>query len=53
LAGLYLLYTTVRAWMQRLLGGFWARMRYSVVALCALFMCWFYWYWNILGFQYY
>ena len=52
-AGLYLLYTTVRAWTQPLLGGFWARMRYSVVALCALFMCWFYWYWNILGFQYY
>jgi hypothetical protein len=32
----------------RILGA----VRYTVVALCALFMCWFYWYWNILGFQY-
>lgn len=52
LAGLYLLYRTFGVWRERLLGGGWARVRYSVVTLCALFMCWFYWYWNILGFQY-
>jgi CubicO group peptidase (beta-lactamase class C family) len=52
-AGLYLLYRMFVAWRQGLLGGTWPRLRYTVVALCALFMCWFYWYWNILGFQYY
>lgn len=53
LAGLYLLYRTVVVWRKRELAGAWARVRYSIVALCALFMCWFYWYWNILGFQYF
>ncbi|WP_405233107.1 serine hydrolase domain-containing protein [Lentisalinibacter salinarum] len=53
LAGLYLLYRTVQVWSGGTLAGVWARIRYTVVAVCALFMCWFYWYWNILGFQYY
>jgi CubicO group peptidase (beta-lactamase class C family) len=53
LAGLYLLYKTIAVWKDKLLGGFWARARYTVVTLCALFMCWFYYYWNILGFQYF
>jgi len=52
LAGLYLLYQNVAVWRQGLLAGRWSRVRYSVVTLCALFMCWFYYYWNILGFQY-
>jgi CubicO group peptidase (beta-lactamase class C family) len=52
LAGLYLVYRAIVAWRNGLLGGTWARVRYTVVALCALFMCWFYFYWNILGFQY-
>lgn len=52
LAGLYLVYRTVPVWRQRLLGGVWARIRYTIVTLAALFMCWFYYYWNILGFQY-
>jgi hypothetical protein len=52
LAGLYLLYRTLAVWRRKLLAGTWARARYTVVTLCALFMCWFYWYWNILGFQY-
>lgn len=52
LTTLYLLYQTVRVWQQRLLTGVWSRIRYSLVTLSALFMCWFYWYWNILGFQY-
>jgi hypothetical protein len=51
-AGLWLLYRTWGVWQRGLLAGTWARVRYSVVTLSALFMCWFYWYWNILGFQY-
>jgi len=52
LATLYLAYTTARVWQNRLLAGLWARIRYSTVTLAALAMSWFYWYWNILGFQY-
>lgn len=52
LAGLYLLYRTIGVWRMSLLNGVWSRVRYSVVTLSALFMCWFYVYWNILGFQY-
>jgi len=51
-AGLYLLFRTVLVWRNGLLSGTWARVRFSVVALFALFMCWFYYYWNILGYQY-
>jgi CubicO group peptidase (beta-lactamase class C family) len=53
LAGLYLLYRTIGVWGQGLLTGFWARARFTIVTLSALFMCWFYWFWNILGFQYF
>jgi CubicO group peptidase (beta-lactamase class C family) len=52
LAALYLLYRTIGVWMGGLLAGFWARFRYSIITLCALFMCWFYYFWNILGYQY-
>jgi hypothetical protein len=52
LAGLYLLYRTFIVWRQAVFGSLWARLRYTVVALSALFMCWFYYYWNILGYQY-
>ncbi|HEX5787123.1 MAG TPA: serine hydrolase domain-containing protein [Woeseiaceae bacterium] len=52
LAGLYLAWRAVGVWRDRLYGGAWPRVRHTVVALCALFMCWFYWYWNILGYQY-
>jgi hypothetical protein len=52
LAGLYLVYRTVIVWRQGVFGGLWARLRYTVVTLSALFMCWFYYYWNILGYQY-
>ncbi|MDH3363451.1 MAG: beta-lactamase family protein [Gammaproteobacteria bacterium] len=51
-ATLYLAYKTVVVWKDRLLATVWARIRYSIVALAGLFMAWFYWYWNILGFQY-
>jgi hypothetical protein len=52
LAGLYLAFRTIGVWRGGLLAGTWARLRYSVIALCGLFMCWFYWFWNILGWQY-
>jgi hypothetical protein len=39
-------------WRRGLLPGFWARLRFTIVAFSALFMCWFYWFWNILGWQY-
>jgi len=51
-AGLYLTFRSVVVWQNGLLAGSWARVRYTVVVLCALYMCWFYWFWNILGFQY-
>jgi CubicO group peptidase (beta-lactamase class C family) len=50
-AGLYHLYQMVAVWRGGLLEGLWARLRYSWVTLAGLFMCWFYWYWNILGWQ--
>lgn len=53
LAGLYHAYTAVTVWKGDLLGSLWARIRYSIVTAGALFMCWFYYFWNILGFQYF
>ena len=52
IAGLFLVFRTIGVWRSGALAGIRARLRYSVVALCALFMCWFYWFWNILGWQY-
>lgn len=52
LVGLYLLYRTVVVWKQGQLASLWARLRYTIVTLCVLFVCWFYYFWNILGFQY-
>ncbi|MCH8071533.1 MAG: serine hydrolase, partial [Proteobacteria bacterium] len=53
LASFYLLYQTVLVWKNGLLAGNFGRIRYSIVSLCALFMTWFYYYWNILGFNYF
>jgi len=53
LATFYLLYQTVLVWKNGLLSGRFVRIRYSIVSLCALFMAWFYYFWNILGFRYY
>lgn len=52
LATLYFAWKTIMVWREGLLASVWARVRYSIVALSALFAVWFYWYWNILGFQY-
>ena len=51
-AGLYHAYKSVLVWKDGLLHSAWARVRFSIVTFCALFMCWFYYFWNILGFQY-
>ena len=53
LAALYHVYCSVQVWRQGLLVSSWARVRYSLVSLCALFMAWFYYYWNLLGFNYF
>ena len=52
MASLYLMFRTVGVWKQQLFTGVWARIRFTFVALAALFMAWFYYFWNILGFQY-
>jgi len=52
IASFYLLFRTYGVWKDALLTGVWARIRYTVVTLAALFMAWFFYYWNILGFQY-
>ena len=52
ITGLYHVYKFVAVWKESLLGTIWARLRYGVITICAVFMCWFYWFWNILGFQY-
>jgi CubicO group peptidase (beta-lactamase class C family) len=51
LASVYLSYCTLVVWKNGLLDGWIARLRYSAVTVCALFMTWLYYYWNILGFQ--
>jgi CubicO group peptidase (beta-lactamase class C family) len=48
----YLFYRCFQVWQQKLLAGVWARVRFTIIPLAAVFMCWFYYYWNILGFQY-
>ena len=53
LAALYHVYCSVQVWRQGVLVNSWARVRYSLVSLCALFMVWFYHYWNLLGFNYF
>jgi CubicO group peptidase (beta-lactamase class C family) len=53
LATFYLLFQTALVWKNGLLSGRFVRIRYTIVSLCALFMAWFYYFWNILGFRYY
>ena len=52
LASLYLLFQGVVVWKDGLLAGIFERSRYTLVTACSLFMVWFYYYWNILGFNY-
>ncbi|GLO60302.1 FmtA-like protein [Vibrio sp. MACH09] len=43
---------TIHVWKVKLLPGVFSRIRYSMVTLAGVIMLWFYWYWNLLGFQY-
>ena len=51
LAGLYQLYQTVLIW-QNGYWGIWKNIRFTIVTFCSLFMAWFYYYWNLLGYNY-
>lgn len=51
-AGLWQLYLTVQLWRQGV-GSVWSRIRFSAVTLAGLFLIWFYYYWNLLGFNYF
>ncbi len=53
LAAFYHLYYSVRIWRQGLLDGVFARIRYNMISICALFMAWFYYYYNLVGLNYY
>ncbi|MBL4803161.1 MAG: beta-lactamase family protein [Emcibacter sp.] len=53
LVAIYHLYQAVLVWKDGLCRGPWARVRFSIVAFCALFMAWFYYFWNLLGFNYF
>jgi len=53
IAGLYHVYCSVQVWRQGLCNSIWARLRYNVVSLCGAFMVWFYYYWNLIGFNYF
>ncbi|MGY8985235.1 MAG: serine hydrolase domain-containing protein [Sphingomonadales bacterium] len=53
LAGFYHIYNAVLVWKNGLLDGNFSRVRYTFVAGGSLFMCWFYYFWNIAGFKYY
>jgi hypothetical protein len=48
----YLAYCAVIVWKNGLLSNKWARVRYTLVTAASLFMCWLYYFWNILGFNY-
>ena len=52
-AALYHLYQSTRVWRIPLFGGVAARVGYSIVTLAVLALAWFYWHWNLLGFNYY
>ncbi|MDP6810355.1 MAG: serine hydrolase domain-containing protein [Pseudomonadales bacterium] len=52
IAALYHLFQSYQVWSGGLCGSVWTRARYSVITLCALFTAWFYWYWNLVGFNY-
>jgi len=52
LVSFYLLFQCVMVWKEGLLAGIFERTRFTLVTACSLFMVWFYYYWNILGFNY-
>ena len=50
LGAFYHLYQSYRVWSGGLCHSTWARLRFSVVTIAALFMAWFYYYWNVTVF---
>lgn len=52
-AAFYHGYLAIAIWREGLLKSAWARIRYSFVTGLGLFFVWFYYFWNLLGFQYY
>jgi hypothetical protein len=50
---LYHAFKAVEVWRYGLLTGLWGRIRYTVVTLAMLFAAWFYYYWNLLGLNYF
>ncbi|WP_295801504.1 serine hydrolase [uncultured Microbulbifer sp.] len=48
----YLVYRNVSVWQQGLFKGVMPRVRFTAVTLGALFMAWFYYYWNMLGYHF-
>lgn len=52
LAAFYHAYLSVEVWRGDLFVSAWARVRHTVVAFIGLFLVWFYYFWNLLGFQY-
>jgi CubicO group peptidase (beta-lactamase class C family) len=53
LAALYHLYQAVQVWRHGLFKSKGARFRYTFVTLAALALTWFYFHWNLTGFNYY
>lgn len=51
IAGGYQMYQSVIVWKNNY-WSMWKKIRFSIISLCCLFMIWFYYYWNILGFNY-
>jgi len=51
LAGLYQFYQTILVWKSGY-WGLWRNIRFSMVSFCCLFMIWFFYYWNLLGYNY-
>ncbi len=52
LAALYHLFQSLQVWRAGY-GSLLSRVRYSVVTCCGLAMLWIYYYWNLLGFNYF
>ncbi|NVK57628.1 MAG: serine hydrolase [Alteromonadaceae bacterium] len=53
LAALWHVYQTIQVWRHSLLASTWARIRYTLVCGVSLYLVWFYFYWNLMGFQYF
>lgn len=53
LAVIYHGYFTILVWRLSWFSSVWRRLLYSSIALAGLFMLWFYYYWQLWGFQYY